>query len=162
MQSDMRRKDKEITDVTWIEDVLQKAEWLELGLAGADGWPYVVPMNFGYSDGCLILHGAMGGKRLRILSENPKVCFQVALNTEVVRDESNPAEFSMKYRSVTGFGTARIISEIEEKREALKILMHHYDGPVEPMPDKMLERTLVIKVKISRITGKNSGYPKPD
>lgn len=162
MHSDMRRKDKQVTDVIWIEEVLQKAEWLELGLAGIDGWPYVVPMNFGYSDGCLILHGAMEGKRVRMLSENPNVCFQVVTDTEVVRNESNPAAFSMKYRSVTGFGTAQIIGKIEEKREALKVLMHHYDGPVEPMPDKMLENTFVVKVEISCMTGKNSGYPKPD
>lgn len=162
MHSDMRRKDKEVTDVNWIEEVLQKAEWLELGLAGIDGWPYVVPMNFGYSDGSLILHGAMGGKRIRMLSENPKVCFQVVTDTEVVRNESDPSEFSMKYRSVTGFGIVQIIGKIEEKREALKMLMHHYDGPVEPMPNKMLERTLVVKVEISHMTGKNSGYPKPD
>lgn len=162
MQSDMRRKDKQVTDAAWTEDVLRRAEWLELGLAGADGWPYVVPMNFGYIDGCLILHGATEGKRIRLLSENNRVCFQVAIDTEVVRNESNPSAFSMKYRSITGFGIAKIIDEIEEKREALKILMHHYDGPVEPMPDKMLKKTLVVKVEILSMTGKNSGYPKPD
>lgn len=162
MQNEMRRKDKQVTSQAWIEDVLQRAEWLELGLAGPDGWPYVVPLNFAYKDGYLILHGAAASKKVNMLAENPKVCFQAAIDTEVIRNEMDPSEFSMKYRSVTGFGLARSVDDIDEKRECLKELMYHYDGPVEPMPDAMLQRTLVIKVEIKEMTGKISGYPKPE
>lgn len=162
MHGEMRRKDKLVTSKTWIEDVLHKAEWLELGLAGADGWPYVVPLNFGYEDGCLILHSATMGKKPAMLKENPKVCFQVAIDTEVIRNETDPSEFSMRFRSVSGFGHARIIDDINEKREALQTLMRHYDGPVEPMPESKLANTLVVKVDIMEMTGKISGYPKPE
>lgn len=158
----MRRKDKEVTSRIWMEEVLQKAEWLELGLAGSDGWPYVVPLNFGYEDGYLVLHGAALGKKAAMLAENPRVCFQVAVDTEVIRNEDNPAEFSMKYRSVTGFGLAQFLESVNDKREALKTLMRHYQGPLEPMPDTALERTMVIKVEISDMTGKISGYPKAE
>lgn len=162
MRNEMRRKDKQVTSKAWIEDVLQKAEWLELGLAGSDGWPYVVPLNFAYKDGYLILHGAAAGKKADMLAENPKVCFQAAVDTEVIRNETDPAQFSMKYRSVTGFGIAKTVGDIAEKREYLRELMYHYDGPVEPMPDTMLQKTLVIKIEIIEMTGKVSGYPKPE
>lgn len=162
MHWEMRRKDKQVTSPEWIGEVLRKAEWLELGLAGSDGWPYIVPMNFVHKNGCLIMHGALAGKRADLLAENPRVCFQVAVDTEVVRDEAVPSDFSMKYRSVSGRGTAEIIEDIEQKREALKDLMRRYDGPTEPMPDEMLKKTLVVRVEIMEITGKISGYPKPE
>jgi len=158
----VRRKDKEVTSPAWIEDVLKRAEWLELGLAGADGWPYVVPLNFGYTDNTVIFHGAKLGKKADMLRENPKVCFQVVVDAEVVRNEENPAAFSMKYKSVTGFGIASVIEDTAEKRSALKTLMRHYDGPLEPMPDGVVEETLVAKIEISEITGKVSNYPGPE
>lgn len=158
----MRRKDKEVTSRLWMEDVMRKAEWIELGLAGSDGWPYVVPLNFTFEDSCLILHGAALGRKADLLAENPKVCFQAAVDTEVVRNEADPSAFSMKYRSVTGFGTARIVRDIAEKRAALQAIMKHYDGPLEPMPDSMLEKTLVVKVDVTEMTGKISGYDKPE
>lgn len=158
----LRRKDKEVTSRGWMEEVLKEAEWLELGLAGKDGCPYVLPMNYGYESGFLYVHGAREGKKVDMLRENPKVCFQIVLGAEIQRDENDPSEFNMKYRSVTGFGEAEILEDIEEKRKALHILMHHYNGPTEPMPDAMLNGTLVVKISISEMTGKVNGYPKPE
>lgn len=97
-----------------------------------------------------------------MLHENSKVCFQAITGTEVIRNEENPSAFSMKYRSVTGFGIAKVLEEEEEKREAMKELMRRYNGPLEPIPDTMLEKTLVVKVEITEMTGKISGYQKPE
>lgn len=157
----MRRKDKEVTSKEWMEKVLLEAEWFELAMAGVDGWPYVLPMNFGYEGGFLYVHGAAEGKKVDILRGNPKVCFQAVVGTEIIRDENDPSEFSMKYRSVTGLGEAEILSGMDEKREALCAIMRHYDGPTEPMPDAMVNATLVVKIKILEMTGKVNGYPKP-
>ena len=56
----MRRKDKEITDPALLSAILREAFVCRLGLAG-DGEPYVVPVNFVYSGGCLYLHSACEG-----------------------------------------------------------------------------------------------------
>ena len=158
----MRRKDKEITSLEWMEKILKEGVWLELAMSDSAGCPYVVPMNYGYKDGFIIVHGAGDGKKIDILKENPKVCFNVAIDTEIIRNENDPSEFSMKYRSVTGFGVASFIEDPEDKKTALKIIMNHYDGPVEPMPDGILKVTSVIKIEITAMTGKISGYPKPE
>lgn len=158
----MRRKDKEVTSRAWMENVLQKAQWLELGLADSDGQPYVVPLNFAYLDGRLIFHSAKQGRKAEMLAMNPKVCFQAVVDTELIRDEVNPAEFSMRYRSVTGFGVAKELRDTAEKQSVMEALMRHYDGPTEPMPDAALERTLVAEIEITGMTGKISGYPKPE
>lgn len=157
----MRRKDREVTSPEWMAQVLEDGIWLELAMAGTDGWPYVLPMNYGYEDGFIIIHGAKNGKKIDMLRTNPKVCFNVTVDAEVVRCEEDPAEFSMKYRSVTAQGIAMFIEDIAEKKAALQILMRHYKGPMEPMPDGMLMATSVIKIEITEMTGKVNHYPKP-
>ncbi len=142
-------------------EVLEKGIWMELAMSGKDGWPYVVPLNYGFGKDFIIVHGAREGKKIDLLRENNKVAFNVAIDTEVIRDENDPSEFSMKYRSVSGLGTAKFIEDAEEKREALKIIMEHYHGPKEPITEGMLKATAVIKISITEITGKINFYPKP-
>lgn len=157
----MRRKDKEVTSRKWMMEVLEKGTWMELAMSGKDGWPYIVPLNYGFGDNFIIIHGAREGKKIDILKENDRVAFNVAIDTEVVRNEDDPSEFSMKYRSVSGQGIAKFIEDPEEKREALKILMDHYRGPKEPMTEGMLKATAVIRISITELTGKINFYPKP-
>ena len=157
----MRRKDKEVTSREWMMEVLEKGIWMELAMSGKDGWPYVVPLNYGFGKDFIIVHGARECKKIDLLRENDKVAFNVAIDTEVIRDENDPSEFSMKYRSVSGLGTAKFIEDAEEKREALKIIMEHYHGPKEPITEGMLKATAVIKISITEITGKINFYPKP-
>ncbi|MDD4159750.1 MAG: pyridoxamine 5'-phosphate oxidase family protein [Synergistaceae bacterium] len=158
----MRRKDKEVTSRDWITDVLDKGVWMQLAMAGKDGSPYIVPLNYGFKDDFIIIHGAKDGKKIDLLKENTKVAFNVSIDTELIRNEDNPSEFSMKYRSVSGLGIAAFIEDPEEKREALKILMEHYRGPKEPMAEGMLKATSVIRIQITELTGKTSFYAKPE
>lgn len=157
----MRRKDKEVTSREWMMEVLEDAEWLGLAMAGADGWPYLIPLNYGYGDDFLIIHGARDGKKIDLIRENNKVAFNVSINNEVVRNEEDPSEFSMKYKSVSGRGIASFIEDPQEKKEALQILMEHYKGPKEPLRDDTLGRTSVIRIQITEMTGKISFYNKP-
>lgn len=158
----MRRKEKEVTSREWMMEILEKGVWMDFAMAGKDGWPYIVPLNYGFSEDFIIIHGAREGKKIDLLRENNKVAFNLAIDTEVIRNEGDPSEFSMKYKSVSGQGVASFIEDLDEKKEALKILMHHYDGPTEPMPEGMLRATAVIKIQITELTGKNNFYPKPE
>ena len=81
----MRRKDKEVTSREWMMEVLEKGVWLELAMSGKDGWPYVVPLNYGIGDDFIIVHGAREGKKIDLLKENDKVAFNVAIDTEIIR-----------------------------------------------------------------------------
>lgn len=47
----MRRKDREITGRENIEPILQACKVCRVAMTGTDGWPYVIPMNFGYTPG---------------------------------------------------------------------------------------------------------------
>jgi nitroimidazol reductase NimA-like FMN-containing flavoprotein (pyridoxamine 5'-phosphate oxidase superfamily) len=157
----LRRKDREVVSEAWMEEVLSEGEWLVLSMEGRDGWPYSVPLNYGYRGGELFFHGAREGAKIELLRENPKVFFTVVAGTELIR-KSEPASFSMKYKSVAGTGIAEFIEDADEKREALRVLMRQFDGPTEPLPDKIVAVTAVFKVKILSMTGKTNGYPRPE
>ena len=158
----MRRKDKEVTSHKWMMEVLEKGVWMEFAMAGKDGWPYIVPLNYGFGEDFIIIHGATEGKKIDLLRENNKVAFNLTIDAEVVRNENDPSKFSMKYRSVSGQGTACFIEDLGEKEEALKIMMRHYNGPTEPMTEGRLKSTAVIKIQITEMYGKINNYPKPE
>ena len=152
----MRRKDREITDRAAIEAILRRATVCRIGFTGKDG-PYVVPMSFGYEAGCLYLHSAREGRKIDLLREDPRVCFEVDLDVDVVRKE-NPCQWSLRYRSVVGFGRAVLVQDPEEKRHGLEtILRQHGAGPSLP-PEQGLDGVCVIRIEIQEMTGKQSGY----
>ena len=151
----MRKKEKEITDIAEIEDVLGRASVCRLGLCENDQ-PYVVPLCFGYKDKTLYFHCAGQGKKLDIIRNNNNVCFEADIDCEIVKAD-NPCDWTMKYKSVIGFGKAELIEDDESKRNALDIIMQHYtQGPFE-YPQGPMQKTKVIKVEIETMTGKKSG-----
>ena len=158
----MRRIDREVVSREWMTEVLEKGEWMELALAGKDGWPYIVPLNYGFGDDFIVIHCAKECKKIDLLKENNKVAFNVATGAEIVRNEEDPAKFSMKYKSVSGRGIAEFIEDAKEKREALEIMMGHYRGPKGPITEEKLGVTAVIKIRITEMTGKVNRYPKPE
>lgn len=153
----MRRKDREVTDRAWIEEILKRGQMIQIGLAEANGWPYVVPMGYGYAYGVIYLHGAPEGKKNDIVAANPKACFQISLDVEVLRAELGSG-FSMKYRSVTGYGLIRTLTTLDEKNRALKILMDHYGGPHTDLANNDA-KIWVARLDIESMTGKCGNYP---
>lgn len=153
----MRRKDKEIKNITVIEAIIKRAQVCRLACVD-NGKPYLVPLCFGYEAGALYFHAAQAGRKIDILRKNPEVCFEFDIDQELERGQ-NACDWGMKYRSVIGFGTAIILETPEAKKAALDCIMQHYDapGPYE-YSDASLERTLVIKVGIEQMTGKAAGY----
>lgn len=152
----MRKKDKEISDITTIENIIRRASVCRLALC-EDGRPYVVPLCFGYEDGILYFHSAREGKKLDILRKNNNVCFEVDIDCELVKaDEA--CKWSMKYKSVIGFGKAIIIDDVELKREALDIIVKNYTEDSFEYPVEAVKGAVIIKVEIESVTGKQSGY----
>jgi nitroimidazol reductase NimA-like FMN-containing flavoprotein (pyridoxamine 5'-phosphate oxidase superfamily) len=152
----MRRKDKAIVELAEIELILRTALVCRLGLT--DGIrPYVVPLSFGFKNNTLYFHSAPEGKKIEMLRKNSKVCFEFDLDHEVVADEK-ACKWGMKYRSVIGFGKASIVEDIREKKEGLNAILEHYSGGTHDYPEAAVNATIVIKVEIESMTGKQSGY----
>jgi len=150
----MRRKEKEITEEIAIEAIIQKS--LVCRLALSDGnFPYIVPLCFGYRDKVLYFHGSLKGKKIDIIRKNQNICFEFDINTEIVKAE-DACHWSMKYKSVIGFGKAVLLEDLDEKRKALNIIMSQYSDRTFQFNDATLKGTVVIKVEIESMTGKQS------
>jgi len=150
----MRRKDREITNREEIEKILMQSQVCRLAMVDEDK-PYMVPMNFGYSNGCLFFHCTREGRKIDLIKKNPNICFEV---DELIRfKKANLAcEWGLEFKSVIGSGKAQFLEDSKEKKNALNIIMSQYSNRTFEYPDDMLEKTIVIKVVIDEMTGKQS------
>lgn len=152
----MRKKEKEITEKTAIEAVIRKSLVCRLGLSDGNT-PYIVPVCFGYRDCTIYVHGSLKGKKIDILKNNPKVCFEFDIIAQIVEAE-NACNWDIKYQSVIGYGRASFIEGLDEKRKALDAIMNQYSDKPFQFPENVLNRTSVIKIEIASMTGKQSGF----
>jgi len=151
----MRRDDKEITEQKDLDGIMKKAQVCRLAVS-YEAMAYIIPMSFGYVNRTLYFHSAQEGLKLMILRENPKACFEVDIDTEVVPSEK-ACDWTMRYQSVVGFGDVEFIEELEGKREAMRIIMQQYSDEVKLIDDSVLSGVTLLKLTISTMTGKKSG-----
>ena len=152
----MRRDDKEITEQKALDEIMKKAQVCRLGVS-YESMAYIIPLSFGYADRVVYFHSGPEGLKLSILRENPKACFEVEIDTQVIPSEQG-CNWTMRYQSVIGFGEVEFIEELEGKREAMKIIMQQYSEEVKPIADAALSKVIIFKLVVSTMTGKKSGY----
>jgi nitroimidazol reductase NimA-like FMN-containing flavoprotein (pyridoxamine 5'-phosphate oxidase superfamily)/ADP-ribose pyrophosphatase YjhB (NUDIX family) len=152
----MRRQDKEFTDRKLIDEILSRAVICTIAM-NDESTPHIVPVNFGYQDNVIYLHSAPEGRKIDLLRKNPEVSFIVEDFHQIVTDEL-ACGWSTKYRSVAGTGKIEIVTSNEEKRQGLNVIMeqHGAKGPYV-YREGQLDRMVVLKLTIERITGKESG-----
>lgn len=148
----MRRKDREITDKTAIYEILDRAEELHLGLW--DGQEvYVVPLNFVRIGDELFFHSARGGRKLEIMKQNPRVCFEVT-GTHHIEPGAKGADCTTLYESVIGWGTGSLITEDDAKYEVLRALNRKFGAPTEDLPQAVVQKTAIVQIRMEKLTGK--------
>jgi len=147
---------REITDIDEIEGIIKKAICCRIGLVDNDE-PYIVPVCFGYERSALYFHGALAGRKVELIRKNSKVCFEIDTDVEMVNVETL-CDSVVKYRSVIGVGRAYILESDEEKSHGLNLIMRQYTKGDFSFPKSELDKTLVVKVDIKSVTGKQSGY----
>lgn len=151
----MRRTEKEITNRREIDFILSKATVCRIGFNDRDA-PYIVPLNFGYSNNCLYFHSASEGKKIELIKRNSLVCFEVDIDHEII-NTGIPCKWSSKYASVIGYGKASLVTDPTQKKDALNILIDHYShGESCTFPEKNLKEVTIIKIEINQMTGKKS------
>lgn len=150
----MNRKEREIKELSLIEEIFKKAKVLRLGLCENNN-PYIVPLNFGYKDNHIYLHSSKKGMKIDILKKNNNVAFEVDLD-HVLIESHRACGFSMDYESVIGFGRAFFIEDTNQKKEALDIIMAHYSPNKFEYELDELEKVSLIRIDIDSMTGKKS------
>lgn len=152
----MRRKDREITDLSEIEKIINQAYACRLALVDGNT-PYIVALNFGYLSGNpskIYFHCAKEGKKLDVIAQNNNACFQLDINQELVVAEK-ACGFSMKFKSVVGFGKICRVENEQEKTDGLNLIMKQYTGKDDfDFNPKMLNSIVILRLDIDVITGK--------
>lgn len=154
----MRRKEREISDIAEIEEVIRKSDVCHVAFANND-LPYVVTMNFGYRNdngSRIYFHCSTEGRKLEMMDKNNFVCFEFDTG-HTLYEGKDACDFGMSYRSVVGWGRLSRVTGREEREEGLLAIMEHYSGRRNfSFRSEILTRTLVLKLDITEMTGKQS------
>ena len=128
-------------------------------MTDASGKPYVIPLNFGFRDDVIYMHGAQEGKKIDALKKNPEVCVNFSLDHALrYQSEQVACSWSMKYRSVLCYGKAEFIPDPDEKTEALRIIMAQYSGNDFTFNPPSIREVNVWKVPVEKFEGRVYGY----
>jgi nitroimidazol reductase NimA-like FMN-containing flavoprotein (pyridoxamine 5'-phosphate oxidase superfamily) len=153
----MRRADREVTEFAQIADILSKCEVARVAMIDG-GEPYIVALNFAahIESGRLTLyfHGASAGRKIDILSKNPRVCFQADRPYGVITDKEI-CKRSYEYESVVGWGAAKLIGDRNEKKAAIDALIARYGFEGTPSYDHAaFLHVKAWKIEVETITAK--------
>ena len=130
-----------------------------------DGNPVVVPMIYGRDGETIYVHGARKARVIRMLESSRRCCLNLTLVDGLVFARS-AFNSSMQYRSVTVFGTPRLVEDSAEKLRALKTIseqsMPGRWNELRDSHEKELKMTGVIAVAIDSASAKISAKEPED
>lgn len=152
----MRRKDREITDRSKIEDILSRAKYLHLGMFDEE-YPYVVPLHYGYSlNGdklTLYVHCANEGHKLDCIKNNANVFVEIDCGEKLIEADI-ACKYGAEYSSVMCRGRASLVTDVKEKCLGLSLLMKNQTGKNFAIDKRMAESVSVIKIDVGSYTAK--------
>ena len=136
-----------------IEQVIKEAYFCQVAFS-LDDQPYVVPLNFGYADGCFYFHSKQKGRKIELLKANPKVGFNLQSRIEPIHDKEKAENCTLRYLSVLGSGVMTLIEDDSEKRQALDRICEQYDMQPYDYSEKMMGATALIRLDVMEMVGK--------
>lgn len=143
--------------------MLHEATYGVLALGGEQ--PYAVPVNFVWLDGAVYFHSSPKGKKMRMLRENPKVCFSVVQNEVIIpsyfsSQEGLACPASAFFRSVIIDGSATIIESRDEIAAGFTAMMQKLqpEGDYTPFDsdiyDKHFAALKVVRIDVASLSAK--------
>ena len=147
-----------ITDKEEIESIINQCKICFIGLTEKDGTPYVIPMNFGYIDGDIILHSAPEGKHISLLEINNRICVTFCSDTKLAYQHPDVAcSYSMTSKSVVCKGFVTFIEDLNEKERTLNSMMRKFTDRDFKYSTPALRNVKVWRVTVDEITSKAFG-----
>lgn len=153
----MRRKDRELTDTAVIRQTLDSARVMRVAMVDS-GKPYVVPLNYAYTleNGVLDLyfHSAPVGRKMEILKENPSVFAEISVEKGLVGEGDEACVYGYSFVSIMGPGRASIVTNMDDKLAALKLLMKHQTGREGYSFSSDLSKVAVVRITLDSFSAK--------
>lgn len=143
-----------------VENIISQADICYVGMVDEQNAPYVIPMNFGYKDGVIYLHSGPTGHSIDILNMNNNVCVTFSIDHELVFQHPKVAcSYRMKAKSVICRGKVCFIENLDDKRDALNIIMSHYSDKTFEYSEPAVKNVKIWEIPIDNISAKEYGVP---
>lgn len=155
-------------DDEWIRAFLNQARVAHIASA-VENQPFLNPTTFWFDEQNhqIVFHSNVAGRIHSNIETNPKVSLEASELGRLL--PSNVAlEFSLQYRSVIVFGSARIVTDPNEARRLLYGLIGKYFPTMtagreyREITDKELRATSVYAIKIESWSGKENWEERAD
>jgi uncharacterized protein len=122
-----------------------------------DGQPYCTPTLFWREGTRLYWHGSSASRMLRNLSEGEPACLTVTHLDSLVLARCG-FNHSADYRAVMAFGRARLVSDPDEKRRALVMMVDRFfpgrTARLRPTTRQEIKATALVFMDIERASAK--------
>jgi len=161
--TNIRRRDREVSDDAWIREFLQTAP-IGVLATNYDGQPFINSNIFAFdaASEVIYLHTARVGRtrgNAEAQDTGVPACFHIMQMGRMLPAE-RALEFSVEYAGVMAFGTLSVIEDVEHAKLALQAIMDKYAPHLKPEQDYEaatlddLKRTSVYQFKIDALSGK--------
>jgi nitroimidazol reductase NimA-like FMN-containing flavoprotein (pyridoxamine 5'-phosphate oxidase superfamily) len=154
-----------VYDKTQVHSILDEGYFCHLGFV-VDGQPYVIPTGYARVGDRIYIHGSAASRMLRTVEAGVDICVTVTLVDGLVLARA-AFHHSMNYRSVVVLGKARLVTDPDEKVEALRSFTNHvvpgrWDEARKPNPQE-LKSTTVLALPLEEVSAKvRTGTPIDD
>jgi nitroimidazol reductase NimA-like FMN-containing flavoprotein (pyridoxamine 5'-phosphate oxidase superfamily) len=158
----LRRSEKALDDPKEIEQVLTSVKIMTVACCSGNE-PYLFTVDFAWDPQTrdLWFHCANEGRKMAILRTNPRVCATVVEDRGYIQGECDHA-----FRSVVVEGKAEVITDLSEKRQALKLLVEKFEAEPEAVlarlagNDEAVQEVGIVRVSAESTSGKQGPAPK--
>jgi nitroimidazol reductase NimA-like FMN-containing flavoprotein (pyridoxamine 5'-phosphate oxidase superfamily) len=159
------RENRAIYDEAWIKAMLRKAPYGMLATC-LDGQPFIHTSLFVFDEAAhaIYVHSALDCRRRTNLEANPLYCFTVTHMGRLLPG-SAAMDFGVEYEGVVVFGKAVILTDEDEARHGLQLLLDKYFSHLKPGVDyqsiapEEIALTSVYRLEIQQWSGKQDQAP---
>jgi uncharacterized protein len=160
----LRRTDRQMSEEA-SHALLARGYCGRLATAGADGFPYIVPLLYVWMDARIYVHNSLARGHFRDnIERDPRVCFEMDEPGEVFPYGRFECDTGLSYRSVVAFGTVRVVEDREEKTRFCIALMEKYGRSIPERAKSFfprLDHISVYAMAVASMTGKETPLPAP-
>ena len=159
-----RHADRAVYEREKIEGILDEALYCHVAVVH-DGSPRVIPTIHARIEDTLYIHGSNASRTLRTIKDGSEVCIVVTLLDGLILARS-VFNHSMNYRSVMVYGTAREVTDRDEKWEAQRALVEHVvpgrTADARMPNEKELRQTTILAISLDEASAKVREGPSKD
>lgn len=167
------RRPQNRQDEDWIRELLAR---VNIGCVATvwksengQPFPFITTLAYAYRPEThdIVYHTNITGRLWANVGQGHPATFE-ATEIGCLLPSNTPLELSVQYRSVVAFGTARLLMDREEAREALRVLSERLFPDLQigqqtrPILDADLARTSVYSLAVERWSGKENWQPMTD